>query len=139
SKMMTDHDKRREFISGFTGSSGTAVILSELAALWTDGRYFIQAEQELDCNWILMKRYEPGVPEPDDWIIQVLGAGGNVGVDPKLLPCNVVHIFRCVIYRDYISEVHLIIKKSFIVQNSESGENLPHANKKFNSFFKKHF
>ncbi|GBN28861.1 Xaa-Pro aminopeptidase ApepP [Araneus ventricosus] len=89
SKMMTDHDKRREFISGFTGSSGTAVILSELAALWTDGRYFIQAEQELDCNWILMKRYEPGVPEPDDWIIQVLGAGGNVGVDPKLLPYNV--------------------------------------------------
>ncbi|CAL1270903.1 unnamed protein product [Larinioides sclopetarius] len=89
SKMMTDHDKRREFISGFTGSSGTAVILSELAALWTDGRYFIQAEQELDCNWILMKRNEPGVPEPVDWIIQILGAGGNVGVDPKLLPYNV--------------------------------------------------
>ncbi|XP_055925611.1 xaa-Pro aminopeptidase ApepP-like isoform X4 [Argiope bruennichi] len=89
SKIMTDHDKRREFISGFTGSSGTAVVLSESAALWTDGRYFIQAEQELDCNWILMKRYEPGVPEPDDWIIRTLGAGGRVGVDPKLLPYNV--------------------------------------------------
>ncbi|GIY10041.1 xaa-Pro aminopeptidase 1 [Caerostris darwini] len=88
SKIMTDHDKRREFISGFTGSAGTAVILSKVAALWTDGRYFIQAEQELDCNWILMKRFEAGVLNPDDWIIQMLSAEMNVGVDSKLLPYN---------------------------------------------------
>ncbi|GFT44329.1 xaa-Pro aminopeptidase 1 [Nephila pilipes] len=88
SKTMTDYDKRREFISGFTGSSGTAVVLSKLAALWTDGRYFIQAEKELDCNWILMKRYESETPNPVDWIIEMLGSGKNVGVDPKLFPYN---------------------------------------------------
>ncbi|GFV97478.1 xaa-Pro aminopeptidase 1 [Trichonephila clavipes] len=94
SKTMTDHDKRREFISGFTGSAGTAIILSKLAALWTDGRYFIQAEKELDCNWILMKRFEPETPNPDDWIIQSLGPGKNVGADPKLLAYNVWIILK---------------------------------------------
>lgn len=47
--------KRRQWISGFTGSQGTAVITESQAALWTDGRYFEQAENELDNNWILMK------------------------------------------------------------------------------------
>lgn len=47
--------KRRQWISGFTGSQGTAVITSTQAALWADGRYFDQAESELDNNWTLMK------------------------------------------------------------------------------------
>ncbi|CAG0913330.1 unnamed protein product [Notodromas monacha] len=54
-------DARREFISGFSGSAGTAVITLEKAALWTDGRYFLQAEEELDCNWILMKVGQNGI------------------------------------------------------------------------------
>jgi len=49
-------DKKRQWITGFTGSSGTAVVTMETAAVWTDGRYFIQAERQLDCNWILMKQ-----------------------------------------------------------------------------------
>jgi Xaa-Pro aminopeptidase len=44
-----------------SGSSGTAVITKDAAAVWTDGRYFLQAENELDCNWILMKQGEAGV------------------------------------------------------------------------------
>ena len=49
--------KRREFISGFSGSSGTAVVTIDDARLWTDGRYFLQAEKELDghAGWKLMK------------------------------------------------------------------------------------
>lgn len=47
---------RREFITGFYGSAGEAVITLNKAVFWTDGRYYIQADYQLDCNWILMKR-----------------------------------------------------------------------------------
>ena len=53
--MVSANDQRRQFVSGFTGSAGTAVVTEHLAALWTDGRYFLQADQELDCNWIIMR------------------------------------------------------------------------------------
>jgi len=55
SEYLSEKDKRRQFISGFTGSSGTAVLTNDHALLWTDGRYFLQASQELDSNWQLMK------------------------------------------------------------------------------------
>lgn len=48
-------DTRKEYVSGFTGSAGTAVVTLEHAALWTDGRYYLQASQQLDNNWTLMK------------------------------------------------------------------------------------
>jgi len=53
--MVSANDQRRQFVSGFTGSAGTAVVTEHLSALWTDGRYFLQADQELDCNWIIMR------------------------------------------------------------------------------------
>lgn len=46
---------RRHFITKFTGSAGEAVVTEKEAALWTDGRYHIQAEKQLDSNWTLMK------------------------------------------------------------------------------------
>lgn len=46
---------RREFLTGFYGSAGDAVVTLTNAILWTDGRYHIQADQQLDCHWILMK------------------------------------------------------------------------------------
>lgn len=57
SEYVQDRDKRREFISGFKGSAGTAVITHDKALLWTDGRYYNQASQELDpiSSWTLMK------------------------------------------------------------------------------------
>ena len=55
---MAPRDKKRHWITGFTGSAGTAVVTMDEAAVWTDGRYFIQAERELDCNWLLMKQGE---------------------------------------------------------------------------------
>ncbi|PFX23475.1 putative Xaa-Pro aminopeptidase P [Stylophora pistillata] len=53
--------QRRKFISGFSGSHGTAIITYEKAALWTDGRYFLQADMELDCNWILQQEDEANI------------------------------------------------------------------------------
>lgn len=56
-------EERLAFMTGFTGSSGVAVVTTEHRALWTDGRYFLQAEDELDCDWILMKDGLTGVGE----------------------------------------------------------------------------
>jgi Xaa-Pro aminopeptidase len=73
---------RREFISGFTGSAGTAVVSSEVAALFTDGRYHSQAEKELDVDyWTLMKVGTSGVPNPAEYLATTLPAGSVVGVD----------------------------------------------------------
>ncbi|KAI9383044.1 hypothetical protein POPTR_013G021400v4 [Populus trichocarpa] len=75
---------RRTYISGFTGSAGTAVVTKEKAALWTDGRYFLQAEKQLNSNWILMRAGNPGVPTTSEWLNDVLAPGAKVGVDPFL-------------------------------------------------------
>lgn len=58
---MSPRDERRRFISGFSGSAGWAAVTSLEAALWTDSRYFLQADQQLDCKWKLMRDREPGV------------------------------------------------------------------------------
>jgi hypothetical protein len=62
SEYVSASNKRREFLTGFTGSSGTAFVTKDKAFLWTDGRYFLQAEKELSEEWTLMKAEEPGVP-----------------------------------------------------------------------------
>ncbi|XP_031376726.1 aminopeptidase P2 [Punica granatum] len=75
---------RRAYISGFTGSAGTAVITKDKAALWTDGRYFLQAEKQLSPSWILMRAGNLGIPTPCEWLNDVLAPGCRVGIDPFL-------------------------------------------------------
>ncbi|CAF1039374.1 unnamed protein product, partial [Didymodactylos carnosus] len=81
SEYVQPYDERRPYMTGFLGSAGTAIITRNEAALWTDSRYFIQAEDELDCaNWQLMKQGQPGVPLPRDWLKTVLDENTLVGV-----------------------------------------------------------
>ncbi|KAI5306705.1 hypothetical protein KEM56_007514 [Ascosphaera pollenicola] len=77
-----------KFISGFTGSAGTAVVTQDKAALETDGRYFNQAEQELDSNWLLLKRGLKDVPSWDDWTADEARDGRIVGIDPTLITAD---------------------------------------------------
>lgn len=84
SEYLADCDKRRQYISGFTGSAGIAVITTDKAALWTDGRYFLQAEKELDDNWTLMKAGNKGTPEIEEWLKQVLPPNSYVGCNPSM-------------------------------------------------------
>lgn len=85
SEYLSPCDKRRQFISGFTGSAGTAIVTSDEAALWTDGRYFLQAEKELDSSWELMKDGIPSTPTQGEWLSKKLPPNGRVGVDPLLI------------------------------------------------------
>lgn len=78
--------QRRKFISGFTGSAGDAVISQKKAALWTDSRYFLQAEQELDKKvFILFRMGMPDVPSIEDWLIKELKKGDSLGIDPQVI------------------------------------------------------
>lgn len=71
---VADHWKGREWLSGFTGSAGTLVVTSSKAALWTDSRYFLQAEQELkDTGISLMRMGEAQVPTINQWLLTEFG------------------------------------------------------------------
>ncbi|CAL8095305.1 unnamed protein product [Orchesella dallaii] len=77
--------ERRAFISGFTGSAGTAIVTLTEALLWTDGRYYLQAEQQLDLElWTLMKDGLAGTPSQSQWLKDTLPNEALVGVDPTL-------------------------------------------------------
>jgi Xaa-Pro aminopeptidase len=66
-----------------------AVVTSDAAALWTDGRYFLQASKQLDSNWTLMKTGLPDVPTKEEWLVKVLPPTSRVGIDPKLVTVGV--------------------------------------------------
>ncbi|KAH7332769.1 putative Xaa-Pro aminopeptidase P [Rhizoctonia solani] len=85
SEYLADCDARRAFISGFDGSAGCAVISTSGAFLFTDGRYFLQAEQQLDSNWTLMKQGLPGVPTWQEFLAKKLPKGTKIGIDPTLI------------------------------------------------------
>lgn len=85
SEYVADRWKCREWLSGFTGSAGTLVVTTTSAALWTDSRYFIQAEEQLKGSGIeLMRMGMPGVPSIEQYIKDTLEAGSAVGVDGRL-------------------------------------------------------
>merc|ERR1740139_1587312 len=92
SEYLSPCDDRRSYLTGFTGSAGVALVTARgEALLWTDSRYFIQAAEQLkdgsnkSDKWVLMKQFEAGVLEVDDWIAEHLG-GKRVGVDPTTIP-----------------------------------------------------
>ncbi|ORX90124.1 Creatinase/aminopeptidase [Basidiobolus meristosporus CBS 931.73] len=89
SEYTAECDNRRPYISGFTGSAGCAVVSNNAAALFTDGRYFIQASQQLDSNWTLMKQGLPNVPTWQEYVTNNLPAGSRIGIDPKLITAPV--------------------------------------------------
>ena len=86
SEYVGEHFKARKFITGFSGSAGTAVITKTEARLWTDGRYFIQAAAQLEGTTVeLMKMGEPGVPEMNAYIEEVLKEGETLGFDGRVV------------------------------------------------------
>jgi len=78
--------RSRAWVSGFTGSAGTLVVTASESGLWTDGRYFIQAEKELEGSGIkLFRMRQPGVPTYCEWLFEKLGEGMCVGFDGSVI------------------------------------------------------
>lgn len=89
SEYPADHWKFREYMSGFNGSAGTLVVTKNHAGLWTDSRYYIQAEKQLRGTAIeLHKAGTPGVPDYISYLTYLLPSGSTVGVDGFTLPLS---------------------------------------------------
>uniref|UniRef100_A0A672US56 Creatinase N-terminal domain-containing protein n=1 Tax=Strigops habroptila TaxID=2489341 RepID=A0A672US56_STRHB len=82
SEYISARDARLSWLTGFTGSAGTGVVTQDKAALWTDSRYWTQAERQLDCNWELQRTTL--IESIGMWILDAVPIGGNVSLDPFL-------------------------------------------------------
>ena len=86
SEYVGEYFKAREFMSGFTGSAGTLIVSMDEVGLWTDGRYFIQAEQELKHSGIkLFKMGEEGVPTIEEYLLEKLPKNSTLGFDGRVM------------------------------------------------------
>ncbi len=86
SEYVGEYFKARRFITGFTGSAGIAVITLTEAGLWTDGRYFVQAERQLEGSTVTLYRMgEEGVPTVDEFIADKLPEAGCLGFDGRVV------------------------------------------------------
>ena len=86
SEYVGEYFKARAYMTGFSGSAGTAVVTKDEARLWTDGRYFVQAGKELQGTTVqLMKMGEPDVPTIEEYIKEVLPEGGKLGFDGRVV------------------------------------------------------
>ncbi|CAE7931563.1 ampp [Symbiodinium sp. KB8] len=89
SEYVASADERRSFLTGFSGSAGSAIVTEKQALLWTDSRYFLQAEKQLaGTEWVLMRQFQPSVPSLADWVRSNLN-GKCVGVDLRFVPAEV--------------------------------------------------
>ncbi|TIA79819.1 hypothetical protein E3P89_02973 [Wallemia ichthyophaga] len=135
-------DARLSFVSGFTGSSGIAIVGQHAAHLWTDSRYFIQAERQLSDAWTLHKDGLPGVPTWLEWLKGLCCC--RIGVDPKLVAytqaqaigdnlresdCVLVHTHNLV-DRIWYDRPHLPLKPLFELRVQFAGV---HASQKLHS------
>ncbi|KAI6700170.1 hypothetical protein NL676_014494 [Syzygium grande] len=93
SEYVSSRDKRREFVSGFTGSAGLALITMNKALLWTDGRYFLQAAQQLSDQWKLMRIGED--PAVDVWMADNLPNDAAIGIDPWCVSIDTAKRWEC--------------------------------------------
>ncbi|MEG2786250.1 MAG: aminopeptidase P family protein [Romboutsia sp.] len=89
SEYVGEYFKSRAYISGFTGSAGTLIVTMKEAGLWTDGRYFIQAESQLkDTGIKLFKMGEEGVPTTEEFLVNTMDKNSTLGFDGRLISAN---------------------------------------------------
>lgn len=137
----------REYLSGFTGSAGILVIFNDEACLWTDGRYHIQAENQLKGSEIkLFKQANPGVPTYKEYIVSKLAENSKIGIDAKILLSSDVNEilskkkFKIVDF-DLLAEVwekrpDLAAEKIFILENKYTGKSYKEKVKEIRAILK---
>ena len=105
SEYVDEFDKVRTYFSGFTGSAGTLVVTLDAAGLWTDSRYYLQAEQQLCATEIaLFKDGQPNVPTYVDWLVDKVG---NMPVAVN------AYLFSHKVFSDYAKKLTLVHAPQF--------------------------
>lgn len=152
SEYVGDYFKCREFISGFTGSAGTVVVTLDEVGLWTDGRYFIQAEKQLQESTIkLFKMGEEGVPTIEQYLKNVLKEGDTLAFDGRVISAKKGYEYENeykdknikIIYEyDLIDSIWkdrapLSREKAFLLDNKYAGENVNEKLYKIRTIMKK--
>ncbi len=100
SEYVGEHFKARKYITGFTGSAGTAVITMDSAGLWTDGRYFLQAGEQLEGTTVeLFKMGEPNVPTIEEYIESTLPEKGTLGFDGRVVAMGSGQIYEEIVQK----------------------------------------
>lgn len=95
SEYLPEDWKFRSWLSEFTGSMGELIVGARKAGLWTDGRYWLQANKELPGSGIdLMKMGEPGTPEMTEWVASQLKKGQAIGMDPSVVSVTAAETFE---------------------------------------------
>ncbi len=146
------HWESRKWISGFTGSAGTAVVTKDKAGLWTDSRYFLQAADELkDTGFELFKMGQADTPDMTDWVIEQAGNGGRVGIDGLVYAASDAKTLKAkldakkiqletsldpfaAIWKD---RPEIPTNKAFTLPDSVAGESVTHKIKRINAELKK--
>lgn len=106
SEYVGDYFKCRKYITGFTGSAGTAVITQDMAGLWTDGRYFIQAEQQIAGSGVeLFKMGEPDVPTVHEFLEKKLTSGQKLGFDGRTVSAKEANELKELLAKNKVSLV----------------------------------
>jgi Xaa-Pro aminopeptidase len=83
---INDHWQINSWLTGFTGSASTVVITDSFAGLWTDSRYFVQAEKQLaGSGFDLMKKSTPGIKDYPEWLMDLLPTGSRIGLDGRTI------------------------------------------------------
>ena len=104
--------RSRAFITGFTGSAGVALITMNGSALWTDGRYFIQAAHEIEGSEVeLMKIAMPGVPTIPEWLSDNMPEGCRIGFDGRTVSLNIFKELQAALQgvkAEFVTEFDLI-------------------------------
>lgn len=89
------HWKTREWFSGFSGSAGTVVVTTDYAGLWTDSRYFIQAEEQLEGSGIKLEKLKVAhTPEYIEWLSDKIIRGGKVGIDGNVVSAQLIDMMQ---------------------------------------------
>lgn len=97
SEYIGGHFKAVEYFTGFTGSNATVAVMQDRAGLWTDGRYFIQADRQLKGSGVTLYRMgEEGVPEVKEYVKENLPAGGRIGFDGRAMDAKTGNAYRAI-------------------------------------------
>lgn len=140
SEYLPDRYKCIYFTSGFTGSAGTLVITQEFAGLWTDARYFVQAEEQLEnSGFELVKLIAQATPEYISWLTDNLKSGAVVGFDSNLISVQLAQMIAeglesadigIAENKDYLTEIwadrpRLPASPAFLLEEEITGESVP--------------